>query len=148
MLGCGCGDGGDPDGAASTTTASTDSPTTTTTTAEAPTDPIAIVTRMLDASLAGQPTTWRSFYSDDATTAFKDDDTRPLFGEAEWVDVDFDGDGVRSSADWIQFSMAMNPATRATGSWSCTPVPDDEVDCTGAGMDAFAELAGAGEWTA
>jgi len=107
-----------------------------------------VVESMYQAITAGDPEAWRRAYADDAQIV-GDDFTQRLFGDAEWIRDDFDGDGTTSLADLNQFQVALSGPAEVRDEVTCEAAPDDRVDCTVASTNTLLEAVGAPEitWT-
>ena len=79
------------------------------------------------------PEVWRSLLSADS----------PAFDPIDWVWLDdFDGDGTVAFADWMQFQIALNGATRTSANYECETVSEDTARCVVSMTDAFYGLGG------
>ena len=129
--------GGDDVGEVAATTTTT----TTTTTTLAVTGPHTVADAAIDALVSGDYEAWLNQFAPDAVIG-GGQEAPALFEPAEWIAHDFDGDGVNTIADWMQFRVAFNGAAGATAEWDCTTVETDLAECTLRFMDEFYAAAG------
>lgn len=137
LVAAGCGGGGETEDS-TTSRPTTQSPTTvttaapTTTAAAQPIGPHAVAEQVVAAIAEGDAEAWRSFMAEGS----------PFFDEIDWTDEDYDGDGVITRADWMQFSISLRKATRSSVRGQCAAVSDTEADCAFVFADGFHEAAG------
>jgi hypothetical protein len=106
------------------------------------TEPSEMADQLLQAEADGDNDRWRDLTSQDAISVFPDGTELALFGDAPWVSDDFDGDGVTSWADDLQFRNALHGPARQTMDWDCTTISDTEAACVVTATDAFVEAFG------
>ena len=90
----------------------------------------------------GDNETWRNMYSDEAVIVFQDGSTLAVFGDAEWVVDDYDGDGVTSQADQLQVNNVLHEPAGQTMDWECSTIAVNEAQCIVTVTDAFIEAGG------
>jgi len=107
-------------------------------------DPVAIAEQQLQAGREGDWAEWRSLFDPDAVHVGFDGESRGRFEPREWVEEDFDGDGVKSVVDWIGFNLAFASVNGGEVTWDCTEIADDQAECTITETDRFLEQTGLG----
>ena len=97
---------------------------------------------LLQAMADGDNGHWRELTASDAVSIFPDGTELAMFDAVPWMDDDFDGDGVTSYADDVQFRNAMHGPARQHMEWECETSSDSEATCVVSATDAFIEAYG------
>ena len=104
-------------------------------------DPVAIAEQQLEASREGDWAEWRELIAEDAVFVNSDGTTIGYFEPREWIEDDFDGDGLKCNVDYFGFSMALGAVTGREVSWECQETAEDSAECEITDSDTFGELA-------
>lgn len=105
-------------------------------------EPVGLSADLLTATRDGDNQTWRDAYAANAKVTFPDGTTMEVFGEAPYPVDDFDGDGVGSFADDMQFRNALHEPAGQTMTWECSEIAADQSECTTTASDKFIEAGG------
>jgi hypothetical protein len=105
--------------------------------------PHEIADDVVGAVATGDHATWRALHAEDAIAVLPDGETIELFGASPFVFDDFDGDGIVSFADELQFRGAMHHPARQEMTWDCVTVADAVAECSMTVTDVFVEAGGA-----